>query len=145
MHSPSATCVTAAPSGAVPARSFTEEDAAHLREVLRRCPASTFPVACQFRRTGDPRCLPEIVLGIVERFVESELRPKLKHPTDNLRLGEDLGLDSLTMMEIVMLAEDVLKITIRNDELRPLRTLGDVRQFIEAKLGEKSGAEHHPT
>jgi hypothetical protein len=38
------------------------------------------------------------------------------------------------MMEIVMLAEDVFPITIANEELRALRTVGDVQRFIECKL-----------
>jgi hypothetical protein len=38
------------------------------------------------------------------------------------------------MMEIVMLAEDIFPITINNDELRGLRTVGDVQRFIACKL-----------
>ena len=74
-----------------------------------------------------------MVLGVVERFVERELRPKLVHAHDALRLREDLGLDSLTMMEVVMIAEEVLQITVSNEELTHLRTLGDVQSFILAK------------
>lgn len=37
-------------------------------------------------------------------------------------------------MEIVILTEDVLPVTITNEELRHLRTLGDVSKFIEGKL-----------
>lgn len=37
-------------------------------------------------------------------------------------------------MEIVILTEDVLPVSINNEELRHLRTLGDVKQFIECKL-----------
>ena len=46
----------------------------------------------------------------------------------------DLGIDSLTMMEIVILVEDVLQMTINNDELRNLRTVGDVKTFIDCKV-----------
>ena len=59
---------------------------------------------------------------------------KLKNPDDDLRMIEDLGIDSLTMMEIVILVEDVLQMSINNEELRHLRTLGDVKQFIECKV-----------
>lgn len=116
---------------------FTDETDAHLREVLKRCPASTYQAARLFRKTGDTQYLPTIVLGIIERYVDSELRPQLQDPSDSLCLIEDLGIDSLTMMEIVILVEDVLAITIKNEELRPLRTLGDIRQFIEGKLHEQ--------
>ena len=134
MTAPSATRVTAARSCALPARSFTDEEAAHLREILQRCSPATFQAACQFKQTGNPQFLPALISGIIERFVESDLRPKLQPPDAALRLSEDLGLDSLTLMEIVILVEDVLAISIHNEELRPLRTLGDVEQFIEGKL-----------
>lgn len=117
------------------AKSFTNDEEAHLREALKRCSASTYQAACQFRKTGHNEHLHAIVLGVIERYVEPDLRSKLKQPHDDLLLIEDLGLDSLTIMEIVILAEDVFQITINNDELRQLRTLGDVRHFIEGKLG----------
>ncbi len=59
---------------------------------------------------------------------------KLKDADDDLRLIEDLGVDSLTMMEIVILVEDVLQMSINNDELRNLRTVGDVKTFIDCKI-----------
>jgi len=38
------------------------------------------------------------------------------------------------MMEIVILVEEVLQMSINNEELRNLRTIGDVKQFIECKV-----------
>lgn len=117
-----------------PENSFTPADEAFLRAALKRCSASTYEAACRFRQTGNPAHLPAIVLGVVARYVEPDLRTKLKDPDDGLRLIEDLGIDSLTMMQIVLLVEDVLRVSINNEELCPLRTLGDVRQFIERKV-----------
>jgi acyl carrier protein len=112
---------------------FAPEDEAALREALKRCSPSTFEAAFQFRRTGNPEHLPAVVIGVIERFVEPDLRMKLKDADDDLRLIEDLGVDSLTMMEIVILVEDVLQMSINNDELRNLRTVGDVKTFIDCK------------
>ncbi|MEN9404147.1 MAG: 3-hydroxyacyl-[acyl-carrier-protein] dehydratase FabZ, partial [Verrucomicrobiota bacterium] len=103
---------------------FTAEDDANLRESLKRCSAATYEAAAQFRKTGNTEHLPAIVLGIIERYVEPDLRAKLKDSDDDLRIIEDLGIDSLTMMEIVILVEDVLQMTINNEELRHLRTVG---------------------
>jgi 3-hydroxyacyl-[acyl-carrier-protein] dehydratase len=116
------------------AKSNTPKDEAHLREALKRCSASTYEAACRFRRTGDPACLPAIILGVIEHHVDPDLRAKLRDYDDDLRLIEDLGIDSLTMMEIVALAEDVLPVSINSEELCLLRTLGDVKQVIECKL-----------
>jgi 3-hydroxyacyl-[acyl-carrier-protein] dehydratase len=105
-----------------------------LREALKRCPPDTYYAACQFRRTGDGAHVAPILRGIVERHVERPLRPQLRTADPALRLREDLGLDSLTMMEIVMLAEEVFTLSISNEELTQLRTLGDVQRFFETKV-----------
>ena len=113
---------------------FTAEDEANVREALKRCSAATYESAVQYRKTGNTEHLPSIILGIIERFVEPDLRAKLRDPDDDLRIIEDLGVDSLTMMEIVVLVEDVLQMSINNEELRHLRTVGDVKTFIECKV-----------
>lgn len=113
---------------------FAPEDEVALREALKRCSPSTFEAAVQYRKTGNPEHVPAVVIGVIERFVEPDLRTKLKDADDDLRLIEDLGIDSLTMMEIVILVEDVLQMTINNDELRNLRTVGDVKTFIDCKI-----------
>jgi 3-hydroxyacyl-[acyl-carrier-protein] dehydratase len=117
-----------------PSKPFAPEDESALREALKRCSPSAFESAVQFRKTGHPEHVPAVVIGIVERFVEPDLRIKLKDADDDLRLIEDLGIDSLTMMEIVILVEDVLQLSINNDELRNLRTVGDVKTFIDCKI-----------
>ena len=93
-----------------------------------------------------------LVIGVIERFVERELRPKLNDASDTLTLREDLAIDSLTMMEVVMIAEEVLRINVSNEELTQLRTLGDVHAFILAKTSkppppsvERKSATDHGT
>jgi acyl carrier protein len=115
-------------------KSFTAEDEAALRDALKRCSASTIEAALQFRRLHDIVQVPVVVIGVLERFVEPNLRAKLKEADDELRLVDDLGIDSLTMMEIVILVEDVLQMQINNDELRNLRTVGDIKTFIDCKV-----------
>ena len=86
------------------------------------------------RRTKSLELLPAIVHGLIEHYVERDARAKLSRADDGLRLVEDLAIDSLTMLEIVFLAEDVLQISIDNEDLRPVRTVGDVKTFIASKL-----------
>lgn len=131
--------VTTSPSLS-PSSALTPLDEPHLRETLKRCSPATLEAALAFRATGDSAHLPAIITGVIERFVERSLREKLAPSADgpaasgDLRLIQDLGLDSLTMMEIVILTEDVLPVTINNDELRHLRTLGDLHVFLDCKL-----------
>ena len=118
----------------VVSKPFAPDDETALREALKRCSPSTFEAAVQFRKTGNADHMPAVVIGVIERFVEPDLRAKLKDADDDLRLIEDIGIDSLTMMEIVILVEDVLQLSINNDELRNLRTVGDVKTFIDCKI-----------
>src|SRR4029077_644436 len=82
---------------------------------------------------------PAIFQGIITHFVEPEVRPKLKGAGDNLRLVEDLGLDSLDMMEVMIRVEDLLKIHDSDEQLRHFRTLGEVREFIDRTSRGMSG------
>src|SRR5476651_2071836 len=91
----------------VTTKPFAPDDEAALRESLKRCSPSTFEAAVQFRKTGNADHMPAVVIGVIERFVEPDLRSKLKDADDDFRLIEDLGIDSLTMMEIVILAEEI--------------------------------------
>ncbi|HTJ78664.1 MAG TPA: phosphopantetheine-binding protein [Rariglobus sp.] len=113
---------------------FSAQEETTLRESLRRCPAPAVEAAVAYRKTGDPKLLPVIIVGIFERFVDADLRPKLAGPDcDDMRVIEDLGLDSLTMMEIVMLVEEVAKTQIANDELRNLSTIGEIKTFVDCR------------
>ena len=114
------------------------EDDPALRDALKRCSLATYYAACKFKASGRSEDLRTLVVGVIERFVERELRPKLAEASDALRLREDLAIDSLTMMEVVMIAEEVLQITVSNEELTQLRTLGDVVAFILGKTSRPS-------
>ena len=105
-----------------------------LRDALKRCSEVTIQAALAYRVTGGPEHVPPIVLGIIERFVEPDVRPVIQEGKDSTRLMEDLGIDSLLMVEIVILVEETLGLSIENDELRHIRTLGDLKTFLDAKV-----------
>lgn len=50
------------------------------------------------------------------------------------RLIEDLGYDSLAVTELVFLLEDLFSVTVANSEISELRSVADVRLFIDRKL-----------
>ena len=107
---------------------------ARLQAALKHCSPATLEAARQFRQTGRPEYLFAALRGIIEHYMEPALRPRLQEAGDGIRLIEDLGLDSLTLMQIAMKVEDTLQLSISDDELRHFRTLGDVRQFVERQL-----------
>lgn len=112
---------------------LSTEDTQKLKESLKRCPEGTFEAAIKYRETGDPSQVPLIVTGIIERFLEPEAKPLLHMGDRSVRLFEDLGIDSLTMMEIVILVEETLNVSFENNELRDLRTLDDIQTYMDSK------------
>lgn len=115
-------------------KTFSSEDEQLLREMLKRCSPETIEAAVRFRATGRMDEVSVIVLGIIERFLDPDVRKRLREGGDDLRMFDDLGIDSLAMVEVVMMVEEVLQFKINNEELRDLRTLGDVKVFIDCRL-----------
>jgi acyl carrier protein len=113
---------------------LTDNEMADLKDGLRRCSPQTIDAAVRYRETGDPSTIPTIVFGILERYQPSTAPVKLSQADENARLIEDLGLDSLTLLEIVLSIEEVLKLHIENDELREIRTMGNLNKFLHAKI-----------
>lgn len=54
--------------------------------------------------------------------------------TDDARLAEDLGADSLDIVEIVMSCEERFAVEIPNRAASRLATVGDTVRFVEAQL-----------
>ncbi len=52
--------------------------------------------------------------------------------TMEARLAEDLGADSLASVELVMALEEATGVTISDDELPNLKTVGDIVKYLEA-------------
>lgn len=118
---------------------IAEKSETELRDIMKRCPEFAIQAAVEFHQTKDPALVAPVVMGIIERFVEPGVRSKIHESDDQMRLVEDLGVDSLLMVEIVMVIEESLGITIDNEDLRGLRSLGDVKEFLGAKMrGEPS-------
>lgn len=120
---------------------LTEEQLQEVRTTLKRCSPATLEAAIRFRETRDPACVPTIVYGIIERHMPPEAPQKLAEATDETELIKDLGIDSLTMLEIVLQIEETIGISIDNSELREIRTLGAVKSFIDRKLSGATAAE----
>ena len=125
---------------------LSRETDSQLRESLKRCSPETVKAALAYRRDKDSQHIPIIVIGVIERFLETEYREKIRAGEDSLLLVEDLGVDSLMMVEIVILIEETLGVSIENEELLELSTLGDVNSLIHRKIhGIPSPRKPQPT
>ena len=95
---------------------------AEIQKELRRCNPETVAAAIRFREQGDSTAIPPVVYGLIELYQPATAKLSLKDANDETRLIEDLGLDSLALLEVVFAIEGVLKLHI-NNYLRSLSAL----------------------
>ena len=58
---------------------------------------------------------------------------------DEMNIFQDLGLDSLDIVDLVVALQEKFGVKIRNDErIKGIRTLGDIYKFITALKAEGS-------
>ncbi len=55
--------------------------------------------------------------------------------TPEARFIEDLGADSLDIVELIMGLEDEFGLEISDEEAEKIRTVGDAVEFIKSRLG----------
>jgi len=53
-------------------------------------------------------------------------------------LKDDLDIDSLDLVEVAMTLEDVYSLTLQEDEMDDIKTVGDIVSLVEARLKVKS-------
>lgn len=111
-----------------------------LLETLRHCSPDTRETALRFHRTRDAALLAPLLRGLVARSLDRERQPRLHGPAERTRLVEDLGLDSLAMLEIVLLIEEVLGLRLDDGELRACRTLADFERLVAGKVRNAGAA-----
>ncbi|HEV7869549.1 MAG TPA: acyl carrier protein [Chthoniobacteraceae bacterium] len=117
--------------------SATEVDG--LRRTFKRCSPETLESILSFRRTGNLEEIPVIVRGIVRRFLREETRAIFDQAGPETSLAS-LGVDSLTMLEIILDVQEALDISIEDSELKQMQTVGDVDQFLLQKITSLSRA-----
>lgn len=89
----------------------------------------------RFLETGDVEALDLVVLAVVRDHQPKHLRAPEGTPfPDSARLIADLGFDSLALAEIVFFFEDLYQISIAQQELLAVSTVGELRAFIRTKL-----------
>jgi acyl carrier protein len=113
---------------------ITEERKLEIAKSLKRCSDETLEAALRFEESRDLAELPVIMLGVLARDAANPKPEGMAAATDDCRLMEDIGLDSFGMIEVVMTAEEVLGITVANQEMNDIRTLGQLKAFLRTKL-----------
>lgn len=69
----------------------------------------------------------------VRKLIAEQMHLDVETITEDKRIVEDLGADSLDTVEMLMTLEDNFGIAIPDEEAVNLKTVGDIVKYIEAK------------
>jgi acyl carrier protein len=78
------------------------------------------------------------VTNIVSKFARN--KEGLQHVTESTSFRNDLGISSASLIDIVLDLEDTFGMTIGDDELKQIDTVGAAVALIEAKQSSANGA-----
>lgn len=70
----------------------------------------------------------------LKEIIATQLRLDLSEITDDTDIADDLGADSLDIVEILMVIEEEFGVTIPDDEVVNLRKLSALAPYIEERL-----------
>ena len=76
----------------------------------------------------------ENIFETVRRTLAKQLEISPDLINENTRIVDDLGADSLDIVELIMALEESYNIIITNDDASELLTIGQIAAFIEKQL-----------
>ena len=124
-------CITHLPEGWWPRRRSAAADNASWRS--RAAPRS---IEVVFSRGGThvSDTLAK-VKSIIGKFAKN--KPALETAGADTKIRKDLGVSSANLVDVVLDFEEAFNLSIADDELAKINTLGDAVSLIEAKRGKK--------
>ena len=117
------------------ATALTAEQIEKLKHSFRRCREGTAEAIVNLRSTGDTSLIPEILRGIVWRYVRPEAREQVEKASFDAPLAS-LGMDSLMMLEVILDVQDALDITVEDTDLRRMKSFADVSELLTQRFTE---------
>src|SRR2546423_13466603 len=94
-----------------------------------------------FATMGASANLDIVVLGMLHFYLAKRPESPLTDLPGTTRLREDLGVDSLTMIDLLFLTESVFDLKLAEDELGRITTLDELRRHFRERLGHACGQE----
>ena len=76
----------------------------------------------------------KIEAGRIRSIVAEQLGVDLSEVTPEASILDDLGADSLDVVELVMTLEDEFDIEVPDEDVEGMRTIGDVERYVEARV-----------
>ena len=79
-----------------------------------------------------------MVFDKVKKIIVDQLDVEEDKVTEAASITDDLGADSLDVVDLVMSFEEEFDIEIPDDQVEKIKTVGDIVKFIEEKVEDLS-------
>ena len=97
-------------------------------------PAPCIDAALRFHDHVEADALMAMLPGMIEFHLPAGMAKPPAVLADGLRLNEDLGLDSLALIEMAFKMDDLFGIPIETREMAGIETVGNLRAFLMRKF-----------
>ena len=77
-------------------------------------------------------------LDKVKKLLSEQLNIAPESITEKSRVIDDLGADSLDVVEMLRVLEDEFNVTVTDEESMQLKTVGDIAKLIDGKTNKES-------
>ncbi len=74
-----------------------------------------------------------MIFDTVKKLIADQLSVDENEITESSSIQDDLGADSLDVVDLVMALEDEFSIEIPEDQVENIKTVGDIVKYIEDK------------
>jgi acyl carrier protein len=105
-----------------------------IRADLRGLSETTVEAFLKFWQSLDPADLFEALPGLIAYHLPRGAKPLPAVLTDDLRLAQDLGLDSLALSEMAFKIDDCLGLHLETREVAAVTTVGQLKAFLADKI-----------
>ena len=114
---------------------FLAKSEDRLREELAGFTPTTVEGVLRLRECATRDALRAILPGMIAFHLPSGKPPPPEPLSDEMRLREDFGLDSLALTEMAFKIEELIGVRIEVRDVTGIATVGDLLGFLEKKLG----------
>lgn len=94
----------------------------------------------QWRQQKDEPSLHALIAALLETLEVQSFPEVYAQKGEQTVIMDDLGVDSLTLAELLFYTEQMLGIRIPNEEVVKLRTVADLKAYLNERVHELPGA-----
>jgi acyl carrier protein len=105
-----------------------------IRADLLGFPSGCVDAALRYLENGGAEALIEMLPGMIAFYLPSGAPEPPALLSEELRLNEDLGLDSLALTEMAFQLDDSFGLLIETREMVGIETVGDLKAFLRRKI-----------